>query len=683
MGHRRRLRLPLARRLLPVLAGCGMLAAAAQEPPPAAGHSTELRAGPLRVLSLHALEINQPHRDFALERAMLDDFAAAEGRPLLWVQAFRPHELYEKLLRGEGDLIVGSLPPELRSDPSLARSAPLATERYQLIGRSDGAVSSPLELDGKRVGARISSPLWPYLERLRERLPDFTLEALPNDIERDAMLRLVADGRYDATVLPAGGRTRLDDHPRLKPLFDLTGVEAVTWYLRAEDRSLAARLNDFIERFHAAYDQPATALRDFPAIKERGVLRVITRVDPGNYFVKDGRPAGYELELARAFAAQHGLRLEVLVGDTDEELVRWLTHGVGDIVTTRLDALGVRGDPGVRMSLRYHHSAFSLVTPAHRPIPSPAALRGQTIVAYAGSAELRALRSLRRDFPALRIIQVDPALDAATLRARVARGSVDAVAIAGDRVAAFAGADPALAIGASIPHRFHHRWTVRGGDDALLEAIGEFMRKSHRNGLDALLATRYFGRQPAAERPEPTPGISPYDSIVQHYADRYGFDWRLIAALICQESQFDPAAVSRAGATGLTQLMPGTARALGFADLRDPEAAIHAGVHYLHTLRQQFGAEVPASERTWFALAAYNGGRAQLERARRLARRLDLDPNEWFGNVETAMLAMTREGKGAPRSGQAIIYVRAIHSLYETYRSLQLAARAAPAAPPA
>ncbi len=632
---------------------------------------------PLRVLILRAMDTIRSHRDSAMERAMLRDFAATLGRPVQWIEALRPRELYDRLLRGEGDLVIGSLPPELQPDPRLAHSDPLATERYQLIGRMDGTANSPLDLGGLRIAARIASPLWSYLEHLRDRLPGVTLEALPAHLDRDGLLRLVADGRYDATVLPATDRTDLTDHPRLKSLFDLTGLDPVRWYVRAEDRQLLKRVNGFIERYHPAYGEPVAAPRDFRAIKARGVLRVITRVDPGNYYLANGKPAGYELELARAFAAEHGLRLEVLVGRTDEQLVEWLTNGAGDVITTRIDSRRLHGDPALRLSRRYHYTAYSLITPAGRPLRSPAQLHAQTLVAYADSPELRALETLRSEYPALRVIPVDPAVSREALLARVAAGEVNAVAVAGERVAETVGARRDLAVGASVPHHFQYRWTVRGdADDALLQAVGRFFRRSHAEGLDALLADRYFNAESSSRAPMPDPAaLSPYDSIVQTYAERYGFDWRLIAAQIYQESQFDPAAVSRAGAAGLMQMLPSTARALGFTDLGKPEASIHAGVKYLYTLRNEFDDTLPASERTWFALAAYNGGRGQVERARRLAERLKLDPNKWFGNVETAMLRMARQSARGRRCGQAIIYVRAIQSLYGTYRYLQLSAQ--------
>jgi len=177
--------------------------------------------------------------------------------------------------------------------------------------------------------------------------------------------------------------------------------------------------------------------------------------------------------------------------------------------------------------------------------------------------------------------------------------------------------------------------------------------------------------------------ISPFDGLLRTYAERYNFDWRLIAAQMYQESRFDPNAVSDAGAIGLMQLMPATAKSLGVANPDNPEAGIHAGLKYLNRLRNRFDDHIPMDERTWLALAAYNIGYDRVRRARESARESGLDPDKWFGNVEVAMQQMNRSywesqsGSGC-RCGQAIVYVSSIRSLYYAYRNLVLAAKSPP-----
>jgi soluble lytic murein transglycosylase-like protein len=95
-------------------------------------------------------------------------------------------------------------------------------------------------------------------------------------------------------------------------------------------------------------------------------------------------------------------------------------------------------------------------------------------------------------------------------------------------------------------------------------------------------------------------------------ADAYALDARLVVALVAVESGWNPAAVSRAGARGLGQLMPATARDLG-VDAGDPGANLHASVRYLRALLDRYGG-YPAQGRYERALSAYNAGPAAVDR---------------------------------------------------------------------
>lgn len=101
---------------------------------------------------------------------------------------------------------------------------------------------------------------------------------------------------------------------------------------------------------------------------------------------------------------------------------------------------------------------------------------------------------------------------------------------------------------------------------------------------------------------------SPYDGIIQRAASREGVDPKLIDAVIRQESGFRADAVSKAGAVGLMQLMPATARDLGVADPFDAQANVAGGTRLLRSLLDRYGGRLD------LALAAYNAGPAAVDR---------------------------------------------------------------------
>jgi soluble lytic murein transglycosylase-like protein len=108
--------------------------------------------------------------------------------------------------------------------------------------------------------------------------------------------------------------------------------------------------------------------------------------------------------------------------------------------------------------------------------------------------------------------------------------------------------------------------------------------------------------QPTVDASTEGANSSEYEALIEQAAERNGLDPAVLHGLIEQESGFDPSATSSAGASGLTQLMPGTASSLGVANPLDAAESIEGGARYLGELTSQFGGN------TTEALAAYNAG---------------------------------------------------------------------------
>jgi membrane-bound lytic murein transglycosylase F len=185
--------------------------------------------------------------------------------------------------------------------------------------------------------------------------------------------------------------------------------------------------------------------------------------------------------------------------------------------------------------------------------------------------------------------------------------------------------------------------------------------------------------------PETRAFLQVHGEAIRREASRYGIDWRLVLAIVKQESRFAEKAVSEKGAAGLMQLMPKTgkevATQLSLKDLSHPEHNIKGGVHYLRKLSDLFdGVEEP--DRTKLALAAYNAGVGRVYDAQQVAEYLKEDPASWKSVAEALPLLSKRFytlhrniwTQEKPRSGwfgdsrETVAYVNKVIRNYEDLR---------------
>ncbi len=172
--------------------------------------------------------------------------------------------------------------------------------------------------------------------------------------------------------------------------------------------------------------------------------------------------------------------------------------------------------------------------------------------------------------------------------------------------------------------------------------------------------------------------ISPYDDLLKKYAKDLGWDWRMLAAVVYQESKFSINSRSHRGAQGLMQVMPKTAKHYEIDDLLDPEENIKAGTRHLKRLQRLYAkCDMTPQERMKFTLAAYNAGEGRIADCRNFAESMQVDNNSWEEVVsviplmrEDSILENESVKLGKFNGNETIAYIDSIMSLYEAFCSV-------------
>jgi membrane-bound lytic murein transglycosylase F len=630
----------------------------------------------------------------AHETALLDQFARTERLEQRWIPVADVGSLRRKLEQGEADIVAALREPiKSSAGTEILTTLPWAVSRRQVIGRTGSRpLKSLADLTNRQIAVRSSSPVWPLLSALAHKHPGMQLVTIADNEDVYTVFDRVRSGRYDLAVvdsllIPAD----LDFSYNLAIQMDLSEDTFLTWAVRGDADALQKSLNRFLNKKHLELETAKSYREDFSDLKKRKMLRLVTSRGPVNYFHDRGRLRGFEYELIKKFAENHGMRLDVVIADTPAEMQQYLNEGNGDVIAASMPASLASAMAHTASTLPYNHAYAVIAGREGDVLANVSDLEGRVVHIAASSPYLPVLEKIRDEGTNLTIMVANPGITSEALLFRVAQGIYDLTVIGSHEVNAEFSRQLNLKALLGLGEPDPLVWLVRQTDSQLLTELNKFIDTEYRKGFYNVIYSRYIEkpdrRNTDASLFANIDQLSPYDDIVHKYADHFSFDWRLIVALMYQESRFNPRAVSSSGASGLMQVLPATAQTIGVGDLENPDNSIHAGVLYLDRLRSQFEEELPLSDRLWFALAAYNSGYNRVQRARSLAEKMKLDKNRWFNNVELAMLKMGRPYKSNGETvrdcqcGQTVAYVREISTLYNNYLRLTRSVKAAAETP--
>jgi membrane-bound lytic murein transglycosylase F len=410
-------------------------------------------------------------------------------------------------------------------------------------------------------------------------------------------------------------------------------------------------------------------------IKKAGQLTIITRNTPHCYYLYRDEPMGFEYELAREFADYLGVELKVNIADSWERMIPLLNDGAGAIIAAGM-TITPRRQNQVAFSNGYMDIQQHLIAHRNSPkIKNLAELSGKKIHVREATAYQERLEELQQQGVGL-TIELHNDIPTEELIQQVAQGDIG-LTVADSNIGLLSRRHyPSAIMAYPISDLQHLGWAVHPQASQLRAKINSFFNAIKINGRFDEIYNKYYGNIASFDYVDVKvfhrnikKKLSRYSPFIKAAAKKYGFDWRLIAAQIYQESHLNPRAKSRAGAKGLMQLLPSTARSLDVNDIYNPVENINGGVWYLKKLYDRFG-KADATNRLMIALAAYNAGQGHVQDARNLAVKKNLDPDLWESLAQTLPLLRYRKyykdaKYGYCRGTEPVRYIKQIMIYYD------------------
>ena len=392
---------------------------------------------------------------------------------------------------------------------------------------------------------------------------------------------------------------------------------------------------------------------DLPQMKDSGVLVALTLNSSISYFDYRGEPMGYQYELVKQFAQSLGLKLEIKTAPNTHKLVEMLLRGEGDVIAYPLpvtkafkDTVAFCGEDIVTHQVLVQRNS----TKHQKALTNVTDLLDKEVHAKPGK-HLERLMNLDKELGGGILIQnvTNDSITNEDLIMQVAQGIID-YAISDDDLARLNKTYyPNLNVSLAVSFDQRASWAVRKTAPLLAQAADEWHRKNVTSPAYKASAKKYFEMSkclPHGPILSIKDGkISHFDHLFKKYAKEINWDWRVIASLAYNESNFDTTAVSWVGAKGLMQLMPRTARAMGIPEGKEhhAEESVKAATRYLNQLAGYFKRVTDHQEKIKFILGAYNAGIGHVFDAMALAEKYGKDKYVWDDNVAVYILLKSNE----------------------------------------
>lgn len=439
-------------------------------------------------------------------------------------------------------------------------------------------------------------------------------------------------------------------------------------------------------------------LNTLEKVKKRGSLIAVMDFNSTNYFIYRGEPMGYQYELLKLLAEHLDVKLEVVPENDVDKNFEMLRTNKCDIIAINL---AITKERSQIIDYTKPHSQTHQVLVQRKPenwkvlrkseleaqlIRNQLELAKKVVYVQKGTSYAQRIKNLSDEIGDSIIIIEKADLEVEELIELVANGEID-YTITDENVALVNQIYyPNLDVKTAVSFPQNLAWGLRKGDDEFKTEVDKWLLEFKKTKKYSLIYNKYFKNRRSVKIVESdfyaqnSGKVSVYDDYIKKYSDEIDWDWRLLASLIYQESRFKPNVKSWAGAYGLMQLMPTTAKRFGVSKKSQPEKHIKAGVDFIKWLDDRFVNRGISDdeEKIKFILASYNVGLGHILDARRLAEKNGKDPDVWENNVDEYILKKSNPKYykdpvvkyGYCRGSETYNYVYQILDRYEHYKNI-------------
>jgi len=433
------------------------------------------------------------------------------------------------------------------------------------------------------------------------------------------------------------------------------------------------------------------------SIIKRKKLRAVTDYGSLSYLIYRGEPIGYQYELLKDLTKYLGVELELVIESNMQKSIEMLNDNSVDLLAMSLTVTSERNKEFTftspimtsrqvlvqRKPTGYMDMETADEIESHI-LRNTLELANVKINVQRGTIFANRLQTLSDEIgDSIIIINDDREIE--ELIAAVANNEID-YTVADEHIA-LVNARYYRNIDVKTPLSFPQKiaWAAKKGQTGLVDTINSWMINFNKTLHARLLYNKYFknirSKRIVNSQYNSYSGgqLSPYDDEIKYAAKIIGWDWRLLASLVYQESEFKPNVRSWVGAYGLMQLMPTVLDKYGLDSTASPTEQLTAGVKHLIYIQKQLPPEITdTTEQIKFLLASYNCGLGHVLDARRLAEKYKKNPNKWTVSVDSCVLNLSEKEYyhdpvvyyGYVRGDETFNFVEEIMGRYKIYSEL-------------